>query len=55
LEASNQSLLTKLQFLREVVNNQNNGQSGYVEGRAEAIKNAKKMIQVHFALAMKYK
>ena len=29
LEASNQQLFTKLNFLREVVNNQNNAQSGY--------------------------
>ena len=55
LEASNQQLFTKLQFLREVVNNQNNSQSGYLQGRAESINAAKKMIQVHFSLALKFK
>ena len=44
LEASNQQLFAKLQFLREVVNNQNSGDATYVQNRAEAISNAKKMI-----------
>jgi hypothetical protein len=33
LEAQNGQLFTKLNFLREVVNNKNDAQSGYVESR----------------------
>ena len=37
LEASNAILLKKLSFYREVVNNENTADSGFLQGRAEAM------------------